>query len=151
MARILTNFGEEYAVQNGLDSGTATWDVGLYDDASAGTTGDAIADADNVAAITTEPAGTSYARQADTFSLADVDGDVAGLLDGSTNDTKLSFNTSDSTANVDSWFLVINFQASSQTALTDNLVATGALSQAYDLSNVDQLDISAGGVGIQLD
>lgn len=151
MGHILTNLGEEYAVQNGLDSGTATWDVGLYDDASTGTTGDAISDPDDLAAITTEPAGSAYARQADTFSPADEDGDADGLTDATKNDTTLSFDTSDSSANVDSWFLVINFQSSAQTAAEDNLVATGALSQAYDLSNVDQLDIDAGGVGVQLD
>lgn len=149
MGYVLTDYGEDYTVNNGLDSGTVTWDVGLYDDASSGTTGDSISDSSTLSSITTEPAGSNYARQSDTFSPADKDG--SGEHDATDNDNQLSFDTSDSSAVVDSWFLVINFQSNSQTAAEDNLVATGALSQEYDLSNVDTLNIDAGTVGVQVD
>lgn len=149
MGHLLNVYGEEYCIQNGLDSGTTAWAIGLYDDASTGTTGDAISDGDDLAAITTEPAGTSYARQTDTFSPADTGAD--SLTESSTNDSALSFNVSDSSATVDSYFVVINFQASDETAASDHLVVTGALDAEYNLSNHDQLDFSAGDFGVSLE
>lgn len=152
MAHITTNYGEEYFTSNGFDSGATAWTVGVYDDASVGTTGNAIADADDLAAITTEPGGAAYARQTTTFSLIDFDGDATGLMDATASDNALSFDVSDSTGAVDSWFLVINFAATGDGGTaTDHLVATGALSKEYDLSNVDQLDLNAGGAGVSLD
>lgn len=146
MSRILTDYGEEYFIQNGLDSGTTAWSVGLYDDST-----DAISDTDDVGEITTEPAGTAYARQTSTFSPSDEDGDANSLTEATINDSSLSFDTSDSSVSVDSWFLVINYQSSDgETTASDHLIATGALSQSYDLSSVDSLDISAGGVGVSV-
>lgn len=147
MGRLLTQYGEEYLILNGLDSGATAWSVGLYDDAAVGTTGDSVVDGSDLAAITTEPAGAAYARQTSTFSPSNEDGDATGLLDSSINDSLLSFDVSDSTGTVDSWFLVINFTATGDASATDHLIATGPLSKERDLSQIDTLDISAGGVG----
>lgn len=142
MANLLTDVGEEYLIKNGLDSGTSTWAVGLYNDST-----DTIADTDEDPAtdITTEPSGGSYARQSDNFSPSDLSGDW-----GSDNDSQLTYNTSDSSQTVDSWFLVINFNSSdaSDTSPSDHIIATGALSQSRDLSQIDTLNLDAGGVGV---
>lgn len=140
MGQILTDIGEEYLVKNGIDSGTATWNIGLYND-----TTDAIADTSDLGAITTEPVGASYARQTSTFSPADISGDW-----GSDNDSKMSFDVSDSSQSVDSWFLVISFQSAEtgDTVATEHLIATGGLSQTRDLSLISTLELSANSIGL---
>lgn len=152
MAHILTAIGEEYAVKNGLDSGATAWNIGLYNDASgAATGGDAIADTDDLIAITTEPANTNYARQGDTFTPSG----SAGAW-GSDNDTQIQFDFSDQSTSemVDSWFVVINFdsaEAGDAGTAADHLVVTGPLSQARDIGSIDTLTIDAGGVRLDLE
>lgn len=138
MAAILTDLGEEWLVKNNAD--TATLDLGLYNDGT-----DTISDTDDLGAITTEPSGASYARQSTAVSAADLSGDW-----GFNNDSQESFDTSDSTQSVDSYFFVANFQAddTSDTTANDHMIATGALSQSRNLSDIDTLNISAGGVGV---
>jgi hypothetical protein len=140
MAAILTDLGEEYVLETALNGVTLT--VGLYNDST-----DAISDTDDLTAITTEPAGASYARQSDTFSLTDSSGDWQ--LD---NDTKLTFDTSDSSQTVDSYFIVANFQAddTGDGSATDHLICTGALPQSRDLSNVSTYELNAGTVGFKV-
>lgn len=138
MSYILTDLGEEYLMKN--DVGAASLDTGLYNDGT-----DTIADTDDVGAITTEPTGASYARQVTAVTVSDISGDW-----GFDNDSQESFDTSDSTQTVDGYFLVANFQASDtgDTTNQDHLIATGALSQTRNLSDIDTLNISAGGIGV---
>lgn len=139
MAYILTDIGEEWYTETALNGVTVT--VGLYND-----TTDTIADTNDLAAITTEPTGASYARQSDTVTVADISGDW-----GFDNDTKITFDTSDSSQTVDSAFFVINFdsdEAGDAGTPADHLVATAALTQSRDLSQVDELNISAGELGV---
>lgn len=145
MGSILTNYGEEYFIKNGLDSGASTWSVGLYNDST-----DSIVDAHDVADISTEPGNANYSRQTDTFSPADNDSDATGLLDASQNDSQLSFDFSDQSTseNVDSWFLTISYQATGDGSSTTHLIATGSLSQTRDIGSIDTLNINAGGVGV---
>ena len=141
MASLLTDLGEEYALETALNGVTLT--VGLYNDGT-----DAITDTDDLAALTTEPAGASYARQSDTFALVD-NGSGNWQLD---NDTQLTFDTSDSSNTVDSYFIVANFTAddTGDASVTDHMIATGALSQSRDLSQIDTLNIDAGSAGFSL-
>lgn len=138
MSFILTDLGEEYVMKN--DTGAADLDAGLYNDGT-----DAISDTDDVAAISTEPGGASYARQVTPVSTADLSGDW-----GFDNDNQEQWDTSDSTQTVDGYFLVANFQAvdTGDGAATDHLIATGALSQSRNLTDIDTLKISAGGIGV---
>lgn len=139
MAAILTDLGEEWMVKTNLD--TASVDVGLYNDST-----DTISDTDDVGAITTEPSDGNYTRQTGVaLSASDISGDW-----GVDNDSQISFDVTNTTGTVDSYFFVANFQASdtSDSTATDHLVLTGSLSQSYDLSNVDTLDISAGTSGV---
>lgn len=139
MASILTDLGEEWMITNNLDSTTV--DVGLYNDST-----DSISDTDDISSISTEPSDGNYSRVSSVaLSASDISGDW-----GVDNDSQISFNVSGTTGTVDSYFFVANFQANDtgDGSSTDHLVLTGSLSQSYDLSNVDTLDISAGTSGV---
>lgn len=141
MASILTNYGEEWYHVTDI-SGLASVDYGLYNDST-----DTISDTDDLAAIT-EPGGAAYARQSEAITVSDISGDI-----GFDNDNTITFDTSDSTLSVDSYFIVGNFQSTvvgADGSAVDHLVITGALSQTYDLSNVDTLEINAGTAGNSL-
>ena len=141
MTTLLTNLGEEYVLETALNGVTLT--VGTYNDAT-----DAISDTSDLSAITTEPTGSAYARQSDTYSLVK-NGSGNWQLD---NDSQLTFDTSDSSQSVDSYFIVANFQAddTGDTAANDHLIATGALQQTRDLSQIDTHNIDAGSAGFSL-
>lgn len=147
---LLTDYGEEWLNKTDL-TGITGVDVGLYNDADDGadTGGDSISDTSDLP-INSEPSDGNYTRQTgQAITVEDIGGDW-----GFDNDDPIQFDTSSTTGTVDSWFVVYAFTSDQDTDGTvDHLIATGGLSQAYDLSNVDQLDISAGdgsgnGVGI---
>jgi len=137
----LHDTGEEY-YQDKLSG--EQFDVGLFDDST-----DNLTDSSDVSDITTEPSDGNYTRQADiAFSSADENGDWT-----LTNDSQVSFDVTDTTGDVDSYFIVVNFDsddASDGGTPTDHLLATGSLSQSYALNNLDTLNLSAGGIGTSL-
>jgi len=142
MAAILTDLGEEYMIKNNVD--TASFDVGLYNDAS-----DAISDGDDLGALSSEPSNGNYTRQtSESVSASDIGGDW-----GVDNDTVITFDVTNTTGTVDSYFFVANFQAddTGDSSATDHLILTGSLSQSYELSNLDTLEISAGTAGVTVD
>ena len=139
MASILTDLGEEWMIKNNLDA--ASVDIGLYNDST-----DSISDGDDVSQISTEPSDGNYSRQSGVdISASDISGDW-----GVDNDSQISFDVTNTTGDVDSYFFVANFQASDtgDGSSQDHLVVTGSLSQSYALSNVDTLDISSGTAGV---
>lgn len=124
------------------DLDAETVDVGLYDDSV-----DGITDADDLGAITTEPGDGNYARQATEGVTAENIGGDWGI----DNDTVITFDVTNTSGTVDSYFFVANFdsaEAGDAGTATDHLVVTGSLSQSYDLSNLDTLEISAGTAGV---
>lgn len=140
MAHNLTNYGEEWIQRAAMqDISPTTVEAGLYDDGS-----DSLGEDADVDDITTEPGGSAYSRQSVT-----VPDDVTFTLDGS-NDLQVdiddqTYDVSDSSQTVDSYFLVVNFQStvvSSDGDDTDHLVLTGALSQSRDLSQIDNLQVN---------
>ena len=137
MSHILTDLGEEYTLETALEGVSIT--IGLYDDST-----DAIGDTNDIADITTEPSDGNYARQTDTLTLVDESGDWAAETS-----SQVSFDVTSTTGTVDSYFVVVNFTAddTGDGGATDHLACTGALSQSYDLSNVDTLNIDAGTIG----
>ena len=141
MARILTVFGEEYTVKTNLEGATLT--IGLYNDST-----DTIADGDDLAAITTEPSDGNYVRQSITVETVNSGGNWTAR-----NTSSFSFDTTNTTGTVDSYFVVANFQSTEagDGSATDHLIATGALSQSRDLSQIDTLNIPSGSVGYYLD
>lgn len=139
MVNLLTNVGEEWYTENNIDGETVI--VGLYEDAT-----DTLGETSVLGDITTEPTGTSYSRQSDTVTSVQISGDF-----GIDNDSLISFDTSDSSQNVDAAFIVVNFQSDTvagDTSANDNLVAAGDLSQSRDLSQIDTLEIAAGDLEI---
>jgi len=128
---LLHNHGEEYMQDLVIASGD-TVDIGLYNDST-----DALGESADIGDITTEPAGSAYARQSDAlsgFTASSVSGNIQ--IAGTTQ----TFDVSDSTQTVDSVFVVIPFQSdvvSSDGSVTDHLFFTNALDQSYDLSQFD--------------
>jgi len=140
MSHILTDLGEEWTLETALEGVSVT--IGLYNDGT-----DAIGDTDDLGAITTEPSDGNYARQSASLTLADESGDWAAETS-----SDVSFDTTDTTGTVDGYFIVANFTAddTGDSGANDHLVATGALSQDRDLSQIDTLTISAGSMGFSV-
>lgn len=139
----LTDIGEEWYTKTDFST-NPTVTVGLYDDST-----DNIGDTDDVGTISTEPTGSVYARQSDTISTADIGGDW-----GFQNNNQITFDTTDSNQTVDGAFMVVNFaseDANDGGTATTHLVATAQLSQSRDLSQVDELNVSANELGVMLD
>ena len=139
MATGLADFGEEY-IADKLSG--ESFDLGLYNDST-----DTLSDSDDLSAITTEPTGASYARQTESFSSADLAGDW-----GLTNDTSISFDTSDSTQTVDTLFLVVNFTSddAGDGSATDHIFIKVPLSSTRDLSNWQSLEYGSGDIEIYI-
>lgn len=140
MARILTDLGEEYTVETALEGVTVT--IGLYDDST-----DAVADTDDVADITTEPSDGNYARQSVGLTLSDESGDWAAI-----SDAQVSFDVTNTTGSVDSYMVIVSFQAddTGDAGANDHLICTGALSQTRDLSQIDTLNVASGSIGFKV-
>lgn len=140
---LLTDLGEEYFTKNNIDG--ASLDVGLYNDST-----DGLSDTSDIGDITTEPSNTNYARQTDTFSASDISGNW-----GVDNDNKISFDFSDQSTseNVDTAFVIANFQASDtgDGSANDHLIANPALSQSRDIGSIDTLEFAAGDLELKLD
>ena len=149
MANELHQTGEEYVIKQVYRQDTvsdaASVSVGLYNDST-----DALADGDNLAAITTEPAGANYARQSASLDTSDfsVGQNADNNYEASMID--LTYDVTDSSQSVDAYFVVVNFQSSvaGDTAASDNLFWTGFLDQTYDLSSVDQFTLQGAGLAI---
>lgn len=153
MSHLVTEYGKEWLLTTDV-SGITGVDVGLYNDADDGADagGDSIGATDDEGAISSEPSDGSYARQTgQAVSVEDIGGDY-----GFDNDASVSYDVSGTTGTIDSWFIVYTFDSGQDSSgSVDHLIATGALSQAYDLNNVDTLDINAGdgtgnGVGLTI-
>jgi len=140
MAALLTDLGEEYTLKNNLEG--ASFTILLYNDST-----DSVADADDIADLTSEPSDGNYSRQSMTAEVVDSGGDWQVQ-----NTSQLTFDVTNTTGTVDSYGIVANFQATDtgDGSATDHLICTGALSQSRDLSQIDTLNISAGTVGFSL-
>lgn len=139
MSRILTDLGEEFALETNLEGASVS--VGLYNDGS-----DGVSETDDVP-LGSEPSDGNYARQSATLTLVDESGDWAAETSA-----QVSFDVIDTTGTVDSYFIVANFTANDtgDSGANDHLICTGALSQSRDLSSIDTLNLPAGNVGFKL-
>lgn len=144
----LHDTGEEFIVDIVFRQDTitkpASVSIGLYNDST-----DALSDSSDIGAVTTEPAGSSYARQSATLDGADfTNQDNTGNWESIIADQ--TFDTSDSTQAVDSYFVVVSFVSddTGDTSATNHLLFTGGLDASYDLSNVDSFTLSGSGLQI---
>lgn len=134
MSHGLSDVGEEAIIRHVFTEDItkpSAISFGLYYDAT-----DNLQDSEDLADITTEPSGASYARIGRTFGTgeftsSDVDGDWQAVADD------ISFDLSDSSQTVDSWFAVINFQSSDKGdgSATDHVMMRGGLGEEVDASN----------------
>ena len=139
---LLVNIGEEYFVTEGADGATVI--VGLYDDAV-----DNLDDTSNEVDITSEPTNTNYARESSTVTASNIEGNW-----GVENDVTLTFDFSDTTDDnmeVDTAFVLVNFDSTEAGGLGDHLIANPALSQRRSLGSIDTLEIGVGDLEIKLD
>lgn len=138
---ILSDVGEEYLVETNVNGDSH--DHLLYLDSG----GDNLSETDNLAAISTEPTNSNYARQTSTVTTAQLSGDY-----GWDNDSSLSWDFSDQTSSqtVDTGGIVANFQSSvaGDGSASDNLIGNPALSQDRDIGSIDSLDVAAGGLEV---
>lgn len=155
----LHDTGEEYIIRKTFteDLGTVTGvDIGLYNDST-----DALADSDDVGAITTEPAGSNYGRISlsfgtGDFTAQDTSGDWEAVFSDAGSD--LTYTTDDSSQTVDSAFVVVTFQANDtgDGSQQDHLLFTLDLedsqgnSVSRDLSQIDTLDLTASTGGLSI-
>lgn len=127
----LHDHGEEFMQDLVIDSGK-TFEIGLYNDDT-----DSLNDDSDIGDITTEPEGSAYSRQSDDatdFSASLEGGDVR--IEGTTQ----TFDVSDSDQDVDSVFVIVNFESdtvSDDSGAEDHLFYTNALDQTYELSQFD--------------
>lgn len=147
----LHDTGEEFILDYVFTDGAtrpANVSIGLFNDGT-----DALndtADYDGSSGdITTEPTGASYAEQTASFGTTDFTNSDSGG-DWQTVIADQTFDTSDSTQSVDSYFVTISFQAddTSDTSATTHLLFTGSLDQTYDLSNIDSFTLSGAGLSL---
>lgn len=146
MAYMLHNSGEEAIIRHFFTEDITkppSVTVGLYDDST-----DSLSDSSDVGAITTEPSGSSYARQSVSFGSA-----MSALADSNTNwmteFDDVVFDVSDSATTVDGVFIVITYQGSSESSSSDHLLFTAGLSQSTDLSQINGT-LTAQNVGMSL-
>ena len=130
-----TNAGKELLARDfgpGDVSKPASVSVGLYNDAT-----DGVVDTeyDPSTDITTEPSGAAYARLSYNFDATDMDAATEGtgwVIDFADK----SFDASDSTQTVDSYFVVASFTSEVAGSAGTWLVFRGALGETVDLGSV---------------
>ena len=133
MGFIVTDLGEEFETRSVWKPSSFTKPssvtMGLYLDST-----DSISDSDDLSAITTEPSGSAYARQSISLDSSDIT-----IVDNTNGDWTVefadqTFDLSDSSQNIDGYFIVANFLASDtgDSSANDHLILTGALDQEYD-------------------
>lgn len=135
MANFWTDIGEEAYTEIALDG--KTFKVGLFNQST-----DSLGDTSVLGDLTTEPGGSNYSRQSTTITTLEVNTGEFGFE----SDSDLTFDVSNSSQTVDHAIFVLNFQSDSVAgdgSATDHLVAVAALDQTRDLSNWNQLKISA--------
>jgi hypothetical protein len=144
MTTQLHNTGEEFmqtlVFREDQISKPASGTIGLYHDGEVSgdtTNGDDLNDSSDVDDITTEPAGSAYARQSAGFDTTDFTVQFSSG-DWEAEFATQSFDVSDSDQQVDAYFVLVEFQAdtTSDSSAQDHLFWTDTLDKAYDLANI---------------
>lgn len=119
--------------------------VGLYNDGT-----DSLTDSSDVGDITTEPSGASYARKSVTYGTNFTNSDASGNWQTKMDD--LTFDVSDSSQTVDSYFVVVNFKSDDKgdSSSSDHIFWSGNLGSDENLSNFSS-DFKLQDAGIKLD
>jgi hypothetical protein len=146
----LKDTGEEFMTKQTFRTDLLTrpgsLDLLLFNDST-----DALADSDDLNAITTEPSGGAYARQTVNLDSTDITVEDDANGDWKITMTDQTYDTSDSSATIDAYGAVVTFQSddTGDSSATDHLFWTNELDQSYDLSNVDTFTLQNPGVTLQ--
>lgn len=150
MVTSLHDTGEEFIMDAVFRADTITdpnsVTIGLFFDST-----DALSDSSDIGAITTEPTGAAYAAQTATMDTTDFTNEDSGGGDWQTTITDQTFDTSDSTQDVDAYYISLTFAAEDTNdagTATEHLFWTGDLDQTYDLNSVDSLTLSGAGLRV---
>jgi hypothetical protein len=126
--------------QDAIGTRPTTVEVGLYNDAT-----DALAESDDVGAITTEPTTGNYTRQTLSLDTSDLSLSVDGAGDLSVEGT-VSFDVTDTGETVDAYFLTVSFESdvvNSETTVNDHLLVSATFNGgSEDLSNSSAIDVT---------
>jgi len=157
MTTLVHDTGEEFAVKDLFREDTltkpGTVSIGLFHDGEvSGDTGagDDLGDGSDIGDIATEPTGSAYSRQTASFSSADFTTQDNASTNWEAVIADQVFDTSDSSQDIDAYFVVVSFQAedTGDGAANDHLYWTGPLDQLYDLNSVDQFTLSGAGLEV---
>jgi len=147
MAEVLTNFGEEYIIDQYQGSG-ATLTIGLYADSDGPNGGSitgavSISDSDDIAAVTSEPSG-DYTRQTESIGNATVD--LSGA-DAEIDIPQQNFPVTDAGETVNAYFVALSFTSDEAGDSSDtlHLIHTGFLSSDRDLTDTDTFELTEAG------
>lgn len=139
---LLVTIGEEYILTEQVDG--VTLRVGLYNDKT-----DSVGENDNYDAITTEPPNDAYGTVDESFTAA------KGAENwGISNDGKISYDfsdTTDDTIEVDTAFILANFQSDEAGSTSWHLIANPSLTQSRKIGSIDTLEISSGDLKLNLE
>ena len=145
MAAGLHDYGEELMMRDFFAEDVTkpnTIDIGLYNDAAS-----PVSESDDLDALSGEPTGSAYARQ--TLTIGSADMTIAENADANwqVNFEDVSFDVSDSTVTVDSYFVVVNYESTTagDTEATDHLFSTASLESDADLSGLSTLTVDPAG------
>jgi len=139
---LLVTIGEEYLLTEQVDG--VTLRIGLYNDNT-----DNVGEADNYSAIGTEPPNSAYDTVDVTFSASKLTENW-----GISNDSEISYDfsdTTDDTVEVDTAFILANFQSDEAGSTSWHLIANPALTQTRKIGSIDTLSISPGDLKLKLE
>jgi len=139
-------FVNESAFRTDLITRPGSIDILLLNDST-----DSLSETSNVGDITTEPGSGNYTRQTVSLDSSDITVSEDGSNNYEVTIKNLTFDTENESQNVDGWGLVVDFDGTDSTGGNNgnNLIATGSLSQQYDLGQVDELNVND--ITIELD
>jgi hypothetical protein len=148
MTTQLHDTGEELIIDIVFRSDTLTKpgsvNLGLFNDST-----DALSDGSDIGDITTEPTGANYAAQSASLDSSDFSNADSGG-DWQTTIADQTFDTSDSSQDVDAYYVSASYQSddTSDGSPNEHLFWTGQLDQTYDLNSVDTLTLSGAGLKV---
>jgi len=143
MAHGMKNTGEELIARYVWEDSAnlpPSIDVGLYSDND-----DDLADDATVSDIDTEPSGQSYSRQSVGFKGSFTSSLNANKNWESEHDQTVTFDVSDESRIVDSYFVLGNF-VSNTNGTAYHILWTGGLAKRIDLDTRDSLDVDNVGI-----
>jgi hypothetical protein len=149
MATGLSDIGEEFLIKSAFRDDIITeganLQVTLYNEST-----DLLADGDDLGAVTTEPAGSAYARQSVALDTAEITTQLNPNNNFEAVLNQVSYDTSDSSQTVDGYLVTANFTSdvAGDSSATEHIILRGTLGTSSDLSQIDTFKASNTGLSV---